>query len=159
MSAAVRRRCRPVGLLVALALAIAACGDSATGPQSPEDVTFAASLGIDLAAMTRLPSGVFIQTVTEGVGVPMTLTDRFTVVYQGWTSDGNGFDSGTLQDVSFGGLIVGFEGMVGTVGMRVGETRRLVIPSQLGYGSAGAGDAIPGDAVLVFEVTLVAINP
>ena len=116
MSAAVRRRCRPVGLLVALALAIAACGDSATGPQSPEDVTFAASLGIDLAAMTRLPSGVFIQTVTEGVGVPMTLTDRFTVVYQGWTSDGNGFDSGTLQDVSFGGLIVGFEGMVGTVG-------------------------------------------
>ena len=72
---------------------------------------------------------------------------------------GNRFDSGTLQNVSFGGLIVGFEGMVGTVGMRVGETRRLVIPSQLGYGSAGAGDDIPGDAVLVFEVTLVAINP
>ena len=142
--------------MVALALAIAACGDSATGPQSPEDVTFAASLGIDLAAMTRLPSGVFIQTVSEGVGVPMTETDRFTAHYQGWTSDGNGFDNGTLQDFSLGQLIDGFRGMEG---MTVGETRRLVIPSQLGYGSAGAGDAIPGDAVLVFEMTLVAINP
>ena len=105
--------------------------------------------------MSRLSSGVFIQTVSEGVGTPMTVTDRFTAAYQGWTSDGNSFDSGTLQDVSLGELISGFAGMVD---MKVGETRRLVIPSQLGYGSAGAG-RIPGDAVLVFEVTLLAINP
>ena len=146
---------QPVGLLVALTLAITACGDSATGPQSPEDVTFAASLGIDLAVMTRLSSGVFIQTTAEGTGPQMTLTDRFTATFQGWTSDGNRFDAGTLNDFSVGQLISGFAAMDG---MRLGETRLLVIPSQLGYGSAGLGP-IPGDAVLVFEVTLVAINP
>ena len=142
-------------MLVALGLAIAACGDSATGPQNPEDVTFAASLGIDLAAMTRLSSGVFIQTTAEGTGASMTASDRFTATYQGWTSDGNRFDSGTLNNSSIGQLISGFSAMDG---MRLGETRLLVIPSELGYGSAGVGD-IPGDAVLVFEVTLVAINP
>ena len=146
---------RPLGLLLALGLAIAACGDSATGPQNPEDVTFAASLGIDLAAMTKLPSGVYIQTRTSGVGTPMTATDRFTADYQGWTPDGNRFDWGTLPNFRLDGLISGFAGMVG---MTVGETRLLVIPSQLGYGSAGQG-VIPPNAVLVFEVTLVAINP
>ena len=155
MSVVVRQRRRPVGLLVALALAIAACGDSATGPQNPEDVTFAAFLGIDLTVMTRLPSGVFIQTTTEGAGTQMTQTDRFTADYQGWTSDGNSFDRGTLPNFSLDGLITGFRGMVG---MTIGETRLLVIPSQLGYGSAGQG-VIPPNAVLVFEVTLLAINP
>ena len=147
---------RPVGLLVALALCIAACGDSPTGPQRPEDVTFAVSLGIDLTAMTRLSSGVFIQTTAEGAGAQVTLTDRFTATYQGWTPDGTAFDSGTLNNFSFGQLISGFAAMDG---MRLGETRRLAIPSELGYGSAGVGSTIPGDAVLVFEVTLVAINP
>ena len=156
MSDVVRQRCRPVGLFVALALTIAACGDSATGPQNPEDVTFAAFLGVDLAVMTRLSSGVFIQTITEGVGVPMTETDRFTANVEGWTSDGTQFQPLLpLPNVTLGGLIPGFRGMVG---MTVGEKRLLVIPSQLGYGSDGLG-LIPGDAVLVFEVTLVAINP
>ena len=146
---------RPLGLLLALGLAIAACGDSATGPQNPEDVTFASSLGIDLAAMTRLSSGVFYQTIAEGSGASMAESDRFTAVYQGWTADGVRFDAGTLDNWGLDGLISGFRGMIG---MTVGETRRLVIPSELGYGSAGVGQ-IPGDAVLVFEVTLVAINP
>lgn len=141
-------------------MAIAACGDSATdsatGPQNPEDVTFAAALGIDLAVMTKLPSGVYIQTLhASGVGTPMTATDRFTADYQGWTPDGNRFDSGALPNISLDQLISGFAGMVG---MTIGETRLLVIPSQLGYGPEGYG-VIPPNAVLVFEVTLVAINP
>ena len=146
--------------MLALVLAIAACGDSATDsvtePQNPEDVTFAAELGIDLAVMTKLPSGVYIQTLhASGVGTPMTATDRFTANYQGWTTDGNRFDSGPLTNFSLDQLIAGFAGMVG---MTVGETRLLVIPSQLGYGATGYA-SIPPNAVMVFEVTLVAINP
>ena len=40
----------------------------------------------------------------------------------------------------------------------VGEKRKLVIPADLGYGDSGAGDKIPGGAVLVFEVELVNID-
>jgi FKBP-type peptidyl-prolyl cis-trans isomerase len=148
-------RSRPVCVLVALVLATAACGENATGPQTPEDVTFSASLGVDLAVMTRLPLGVFIQTLTEGSGTPMIATDRFAADVQGWTSDGNQFQPLLrLSDVTLDGLISGFAGMVG---MTVGETRLLAIPSQLGYGSSGAG-SIPGDAVLVFKVTLLTIG-
>lgn len=120
-------------------------------------MTFAAALEVDLAVMTELPSGVFIQTLhTSGYGPPMAANDRFTADYQGWTPDGKRFDSGTLPNFRLDQLISGFAGMVG---MTVGERRLLVIPSQLGYGSAGVEGAIPPNAVLVFEVTLVAINP
>lgn len=43
--------------------------------------------------------------------------------------------------------------------MCIGEKRRLKIPPSLGYGSQGAGSAIPGNAALVFDVELVDIKP
>ena len=46
----------------------------------------------------------------------------------------------------------------GLLAMCVGEKRKLVIPPDLGYGDSGAGDKIPGGAVLVFEVELVDIQ-
>ena len=42
--------------------------------------------------------------------------------------------------------------------MKVGEKRKLTIPSDLGYGSRGAGNLIPPDSVLVFEVELLEIK-
>ena len=140
-------------------MAVAACGDSstgdsATGPQNPEDVTFAASLGIDLSVMTKLSSGVFIQTIVAGTGAEMIATDRFTADYEGRLTNGSLFDSGRLPDLTLDGLISGFVGMVG---MTAGEKRVLVIPSELGYGASGVGP-VPPNAVLIFEVTLVSIN-
>jgi FKBP-type peptidyl-prolyl cis-trans isomerase len=46
----------------------------------------------------------------------------------------------------------------GVLGMKVGETRRLTIPADLGYGDVGAGGVIPPGATLIFDVDLVSID-
>ena len=55
-----------------------------------------------------------------------------------------------------GQVIAGWD--QGLVGMKVGGTRTLIIPSSLGYGSAGAGTSIPPNAALVFTVDLLAVQ-
>lgn len=154
-------RTAPRSLAWALALALLpvlnACGDDPLGPQYPEDTEFAASLGIDLSQMTRLSSGVYIQTLQAGEGDPVT-SGTLTVAYTLWLPDGT-----RLQDGSFpfalgvGAVIPGFE--AGVTGMLVGETRRLVIPSDQGYGAnPPSGSGIPKHSVLVFDVELLSVS-
>lgn len=76
--------------------------------------------------------------------------------------DGSKFDSSLDRNSPFefvlgkGQVIRGWD--QGLVGMCVGEKRKLVIPSGLGYGDRGAGAKIPGGATLVFEVELLEIK-
>jgi len=141
-----------------LVLALAACGDS-TGPQDPEDVTFAAGLGIDLAQMTKLPSGVYIRTITAGTGTAeITPTSNWAMNFKFWLSTGTFIQQGVLSsDDCVPSCIQGFE--IGILGLKVGEVRQIVIPSQLGYGEDDhPSGAIPGNSVLVYEVTGVVVN-
>ena len=89
--------------------------------------------------------------------------DRLSIHYTGTlASDGSKFDSSLDRNQPFefvlgaGQVIQGWER--GLVGMCIGEKRRLKIPSELGYGSRGAGAAIPPNADLIFETELIAIN-
>ena len=81
------------------------------------------------------------------------------VHYSGWLPDGSMFDSSRPRGQPFdfvvgrGQVIKGWD--EGLVGMRVGGKRKLVIPSDLGYGSRGSPPVIPSDAVLVFDVELM----
>lgn len=81
------------------------------------------------------------------------------VHYTGWLTDGTKFDSSLDRDepitIRFDGgqVIKGWD--IGLASMRVGGKRRLIIPSELGYGVRGAGEAIPPEATLVFDVELV----
>jgi FKBP-type peptidyl-prolyl cis-trans isomerase len=88
--------------------------------------------------------------------------DRVSVHYVGSLEDGRVFDSSVERGQPFqfelgrGAVIRGWE--IGITGMRAGDRRRLVIPSDLAYGARGAGGVIPPNATLVFEVHLLAIN-
>ena len=144
-----------VGVTAVLALALAACGD-AVGPEVT-DVEFAASLGIDLALMTETASGLFVREDLIGEGEPAAAGDQVTVAYTGWLADGEIFDSSAsflIPTLGAPGLIAGFTECV--TGMRVDGIRTCVLRASLAYGSQGQG-SIPGDAVLIFEITLISI--
>ena len=145
-----------VGVAAVLALALAACGD-AVGPEVT-NVEFAASLGIDLAIMTETASGLFIREDSIGEGETAAAAgDQVTVAYTGWLADGEIFDSSAsflIPTLGAPGLIAGFTECV--TGMRVDGIRTCVLRASLAYGSQGQG-SIPGDAVLIFEITVISI--
>ncbi|MBL8083842.1 MAG: FKBP-type peptidyl-prolyl cis-trans isomerase, partial [Candidatus Obscuribacter sp.] len=82
--------------------------------------------------------------------------------YTGWLTNGQKFDSSLDRREPFefaigkGNVIKGWD--EGVKSMHVGGKRRLVIAPQLGYGASGAGEAIPPNATLVFEVELLGIK-
>lgn len=88
--------------------------------------------------------------------------DTVKVHYTGWLESGSKFDSSIDRGEPFsfpvdvGHVIKGWD--EGIQGMRIGGKRRLVVPASLGYGSHGAGDVIPPDATLIFEVELLEID-
>jgi FKBP-type peptidyl-prolyl cis-trans isomerase FkpA len=145
---------RPL-LALSLALALAACGDN--GPLTNDD--FDPSLGVDLSQMTKTASGLYYQDLVLGAGDPSAAGDTVVVDYDGFLTTGNMFDTGTITFIlGVGQVIPGFD--EGVAGMLVGGTRKLVIPPELAYGSAGAGGGlIPPNATLVFDVVLTAIDP
>jgi peptidylprolyl isomerase len=76
--------------------------------------------------------------------------------YTGWLANGTQFDSNQTSGFRFslgaGEVIRGWD--LGVPGMKTGGTRQLIIPPALGYGASGTGP-IPGNAVLIFNVTMV----
>ena len=107
-------------------------------------------------------SGLKYEDLVEGDGDVAGSGQKVSVHYTGWLTDGSKFDSSKDRNMPFdfplgaGHVIRGWD--EGVQGMKVGGTRKLTIPPQLGYGSAGAGGVIPPNATLVFEVELLAIN-
>lgn len=104
--------------------------------------------------------GLKIWDVKEGKGEAVKAGARVKVHYTGWLKDGKIFDSSVQRSEPFEtpltGVIKGWQ--EGIPGMKVGGTRRLLIPSELAYGKRGAGGVIPADADLVFEVQLLEIK-
>jgi FKBP-type peptidyl-prolyl cis-trans isomerase FkpA len=146
-----------LALACLLPLAAVAC-DSATAPRI-ESTRFAAHLEVDLAAMQRTPSGVYFRDRVTGDGPRVQAGQRLSVHYRGWLATGEMFDQRQPPQTPFQftlgarQVIRGWE--EGLQGMNVGSRRQLVIPPELGYGRSGSGP-IPPNAILVFEVTLVA---
>jgi FKBP-type peptidyl-prolyl cis-trans isomerase len=99
--------------------------------------------------------------LSEGEGEEAQPSATVTINYTGaLASDGTIFDSsvGRGEPATFplDNLIVGWQ--EGIPGMKVGETRRLYIPSDKGYGEAGSGANIPPNSDLIFDIELLGVD-
>ena len=107
-------------------------------------------------------SGLTIEDTVVGEGAAAASGRDVTVHYAGWLADGTQFDSSKEKRDPFEFTLGKSEVMAGWEeglnGMRVGGTRKLVVPPQLAYGEAGAGDTIPPNATLTFEVELLSVS-
>jgi len=105
-------------------------------------------------------SGLQYEVIREGTGASPKLEDKVKVHYSGKLIDGTEFDSSYKrgEPVSFplNGVIQGWG--EGLQLMKVGGKNRLFIPANLAYGEQGAGQQIPPNSVLIFEVELLAIE-
>ena len=136
--------------IVLVALFVAAC--------SSDDMPAGPSAGVPFTTVD----------LTVGAGPAAMSGQLVTVDYTGWLYDATAPDNkGAMFDTTAGGqpftfrlgsgqVIPGWE--QGIAGMRVGGTRRLIIPPELAYGSQGFGALIPPNATLIFEVDLISIQ-
>ncbi|WP_229489057.1 FKBP-type peptidyl-prolyl cis-trans isomerase [Pseudoduganella namucuonensis] len=131
---------------------------------------------VELIAVKKAsPSAtVTIKDNVVGTGAEAVLSKTLTVHYTGWLYDetkadfkGTKFDSsvdkGQTFDFAIGTATVIKGWDRGVLGMKVGGKRTLIVPSELGYGSAGTKDAngavvIPPNAKLIFDIELIAVK-
>ena len=107
-------------------------------------------------------SDLKIEITQKGSGTEAANGMSVSVHYTGKLTDGTKFDSSLDRGTPFtftlgqGRVIKGWD--QGVLGMMVGEKRTLTIPSELGYGSAGAGASIPPNATLIFDIELLDVQ-
>jgi len=113
-------------------------------------------------AVVTTDSGLQYTDLTQGDGALPEKGQTVEVHYTGTLEDGTKFDSSRDRNRPFkfkigvGQVIKGWD--EGVASMQVGGRRKLVIPSELAYGSRGAGGVIPPNATLVFDVELLGVS-
>lgn len=160
-------RLKMLALVAAVTLGLTACD------QNKENATMA---HYDLSAaanqkyladnalkpgVKRLPDGLQYKVIKSGHGKGVTRNDDMvTVNYKGQLIDGKVFDQtqpGAPAVFPAGGLIPGWVEALSM--MHEGDEWQLVIPANLGYGAQGAGGVIPPNQTLIFEMTLIKVEP
>jgi FKBP-type peptidyl-prolyl cis-trans isomerase FkpA len=148
----------------AMAILPGCLGDS-TGPAAPNCETIQpqqASVAGDTITTT---TGLRYITTSEGSGVTAESCRQVAVHYTGYLTNGSQFD--TSRDGNPFVFVPGIRNVIrgfeqGVVGMKVGGTRRLIIPPGLAYGSQPrinpqtGEEVIPANSTLIFDVELVA---
>jgi len=114
----------------------------------------------------EMPDGLKYADTKTGDGTTAKAGSKVSVHYTGWLSDngakGKKFDSSVDRGQPFQftlgakQVIAGWD--EGVAGMKVGGTRTLTIPPELGYGARGAPGAIPPNATLIFDVELLQVQ-
>ena len=145
----------PLVLCAFVIMAASGCGGngSDTTNSSPSKVS---------GQPTTTASGLQYWDIKAGSGATAVPGKTVKVHYTGWLSTGAKFDSSVDRGEPFsfplgeGQVIKGWD--EGVVGMKAGGKRQLRIPPDLGYGAQGAGNSIPPNATLVFDVELLDVS-
>ena len=150
---------------VLLLLPLAGCD---RGPPAPPDVPAAESAALleknkAEPGVVTLPTGLQYKVVRSGPegGYRPKPGDAVKVHYEGRLPSGEVFDSsyesGAPAVFTVGQLVPGWNQALQL--MKPGDEWLLTVPPDLGYGEQGAGDAIPGGAVLIFRMELLDVLP
>jgi len=139
----------------------------------PEETLVATTTAASMAATTSAsqgsgnlidgPDGLKYEILKNGTGQEAKNGNEVLVHYVGTLENGTKFDSSRDKNKPFnfvlgqGQVIKGWD--LGVLGMKVGEIRKLIIPSNIGYGEQGTpGGPIPPNATLIFEVELLGVS-
>jgi FKBP-type peptidyl-prolyl cis-trans isomerase len=151
------------------ALAFLAGCDLSTDPDIPAPIdpaqdTYATSLGVDIASMTKTTSGLYYKDKVVGTGTAAVANDSIKANFTLWLTNGTKVDSSKDPGnvpiefrVGDPEVIVGFS--EGFLGMRPGGVRQLVIPTNLAWGPNGS--RVPGkpivqpNANVIFEIEFI----
>ncbi len=131
-------------------------------PSDPNPILFAMSEEARPDSNSRTTeSGLIISDILNGEGDEASVGQTVSVNYTGTLEDGTQFDTSIGRapfsfTLGVGRVIKGWD--EGVVGMKVGGKRKLIIPPELGYGTRGAGNVIPANATLIFEIELLKVN-
>jgi FKBP-type peptidyl-prolyl cis-trans isomerase FkpA len=139
----------------------AATASTITAATALSGTAVAISPTAEPAEASSVMGGLRIKDVVIGTGAEAVAGSTVSVNYTGRLLTGKQFDTSIGRGpfsfrLGAGQVIKGWD--QGVAGMKVGGKRTLTIPPDLGYGSAGAGDAIPPDATLVFDVELLDVK-
>ncbi len=168
-----------IGVVSVLIIGLAACGGAAASPTStpsvsvpPTSVPATQAAPATRAAQTaddpntiKTASGLKYLDLVVGSGATPASTDWVTIQFTGTLQDGTIFGStrqhGGPADIPLGGIAKEIPGWAeGLSTMKVGGTRKLIIPPELAYGSQGTGSgAIPPNATLIFMIDLIDTKP
>lgn len=150
-----------VGAIISTAVFLTACGSNESQDSKP----------MESSASTMPKADMSFQKLdtTVGTGATAEAGQTVTVHYTGWLFDdaapdnkGKKFDSSVDRGKPFvfplgaGRVIKGWDN--GFEGMKIGGKRTLIIPPHMGYGTRGAGSAIPPNATLIFDVELLSVE-
>jgi FKBP-type peptidyl-prolyl cis-trans isomerase len=145
-----------------LATAVAVCGLASFSPAAPKDDKNKDKSDVKDKKWVTTATGLQYLDEKVGTGATVKAGDRAEVHYTGTFKDGKKFDSSKDRGQPFtvpvgaGQVIKGWD--EGLVGMKVGGTRKLIIPYQLAYGEAGRPPTIPPKSELHFEIELLKIK-
>jgi peptidylprolyl isomerase len=134
----------------------------ATGAGTSASEPAAAAPAASSAHVVTTASGLKYEDLRLGTGPSPNPGQIAVVHYTGWLTNGTKFDSSLDRGQPFefpigqGRVIKGWDEGVAT--MKVGGKRKLMIPPALGYGSSGAGNVIPPNSELIFEVELLGVK-
>ena len=151
-----------IGLLTLIVSRSFAVDSPPQTPPASEAQTKGSGMQKTDAKPTTTASGLQYIDFKVGDGTSPQPGETAIVHYTGWLDDGTKFDSSRDHGKPFG-FKVGQHQVIkgwdeGVASMKVGGTRRLIIPPELGYGAKGAGKVIPPNARLTFDVELLDIR-